>query len=74
MEAGGVATERNSGLPRSLVTEYIVGIRSPFGRSPLDYFLWGRLKGKVHVKRPGNLQHLTNRTLREARSIYQITN
>lgn len=39
-------------------------------RSPdlfaLDYFLWGYLKSKVYVNRPGNLQELSERILREA--------
>lgn len=42
--------------------------RSP-DLNPLDFFLWGFLKGNVYKTKPANIEELTNRLLEEARRI-----
>jgi transposase len=42
--------------------------RSP-DLSPLDYFFWGVLKGKVYETKPANIEALKERILEEARNI-----
>lgn len=42
--------------------------RSP-DLSPLDFFLWGDLKNKVYVNRPGDIEGLKNRIRTEMRAI-----
>ena len=36
---------------------------------PLDYFLWGYLKGKVYISRPRDLEELKEKTIKKIRNL-----